>query len=137
MHWEKEIRIRITWRRIVGTILAASTVANLVIAGAALGADAPPACATSSVTLTSLSRPTVSAPASTVIETSAPALTHLPGITPAGTDTPSTDALTPTQTSTDVPVSILCIKKFYWPIYYVQAGDRLSSLAFLTGSSVR
>ena len=41
MHWEKKICIRITLRRIVGTILAASTVVNLVIAGVVFGADSP------------------------------------------------------------------------------------------------
>jgi LysM repeat protein len=126
MHWEKEIRIRITWRRIVGTILAASTVANLVIAGAAYGADAPPAPINTSVTLTSLPTSTVSMPGATAVETSA--LAAFPGITP-------TDTFTPTQMANDAP-GWFCIKKFYWPSYYVQPGDKLFRLALNTGSSV-
>ena len=128
MHWEKEIRIRITWRRIVGTILAASTVANLVIVGAVYGADAPPAPINASVTLTSRSPSTVSMPGATAVETSTSALTPIPGITP-------TDTFTPTQ-MTDDPPGWFCIKKFYWPTYYVQPGDKLFWLALNTSSSV-
>lgn len=137
MHWEKEIRIRITLRRVVGTILAASTVANLIIAGAAFGADSPPTPTITSVSLTSPSTSTASAPAATAVETLAPALTHIPGITPA--DTPGitpTDTFTPTYVTNDSP-GWFCIKKFYWPTYYIQPGDRLSLLAFNTGSSVK
>ena len=39
MHWEKKICIRLTIRRIVVTILAASAVTNLVIVGVVFGAD--------------------------------------------------------------------------------------------------
>ena len=49
MHWEKKICIRITIRRIVGTVLAASAVANLIIVGAVFGADASPAPTITSV----------------------------------------------------------------------------------------
>jgi LysM domain len=45
------------------------------------------------------------------------------------------DAYTPTPTSTDSPISIVCIKRFYWPSYRVQPGDRLFALALATGSS--
>jgi hypothetical protein len=52
MHWEKEIRIRITIRRIVIAILAASTVVNLMIVGAVFGAESPPAAPTVTSALT-------------------------------------------------------------------------------------
>lgn len=132
MHWEKEIHIRITWRRVVGTILTASTVANLIIVGAAFGADAPPAPTITSVTLTSLSTSTVSVPAATLVDTSASALTHIPGITP--TDTPGTP---PTDPLMDVSEWPLCIRKFHWPSYRVQPGDTLFSLAPATGSTAK
>jgi hypothetical protein len=51
MHWEKRICIRITIRRIVGAILAASTVANVVIVGAVFGAESAPAAPTMTSTL--------------------------------------------------------------------------------------
>lgn len=138
MHWEKTIHIRITLRRIVGTILAASTVANLIIAGAVYGADSdPPAFTQTSVTAASSSTNTgtVSTSASTVQEPS-PALTHSPGITETPGTTP-TDTLLPTQTSTDLPEWRLCIRKFYWPTYRVQYGDTLFRIASATGSTVR
>src|SRR5215207_748052 len=96
MHWEKEIRVRITIRRVVFVVLAASTVANLMIVGAVYGADPAP---TETPVLTAVSSTsTFSVPAVTV-ETSAVPPTSLPGITL--TDIPamsSTDTLTPTQT---------------------------------------
>src|SRR5690349_14075123 len=128
MHWEKEIRIRITIQRIVITVLAASAVANLVIVGAVVGADTPPATSTIMLVLaTPLSTNTFLIPVSGTGE--APAFTQTPGITP-------TEIFTPTSTSTDSPISILCIKRFYWPAYQVQPGDTLFFLAILTGSTV-
>ena len=111
MHWEKTIHIRITLRRIVGTILATSTVANLIIAGAAYGAASDPpaltqtlAQATSSLTSTV----TVSTSASAASEPSA--VTHIPGVTLTETSglTPTeiiTATNTLTATSTNTPPS--------------------------------
>jgi LysM repeat protein len=139
MHWEKTIHIRITLRRIVGTILATSTVANLIIAGAAYGAASDPpaltltlAPATSSLTSTV----TVSTSASAASEPSA--VTHIPGVTL--TETPGltlTETLTVTQTPTDLSGWRLCIRKFYWPSYRVQYGDTLFGIASATDSTVR
>jgi LysM repeat protein len=128
VHWEKEIRIRITIQRIVITVLAASAVANLVIVGAVVGADAPPATPTATLALAvPLSTNTFLIPVSGTGEV--PTFTQTPGSAPADPDTP-------TQTSTDSPISIVCIKRFYWPTYQVQPGDTLSSLASATGSTV-
>src|SRR5215216_1763883 len=96
MHWEKEIRVRITIRRIVIAILAVSTAANLVIVGAVLGADSPSATPTTTAVLpTHLSTNTFLIPISGTGE--APALTQIPGMTP-------TDTYTPPSTSTNPPL---------------------------------
>jgi LysM repeat protein len=128
MHWEKEIRIRITIRRLVIAVLAASTVTNLVIVGAAVGVDSPPATPTSTSLLpTPVFTNTFLIPVSGTGE--APTSTQIPGITP-------TELFTPTPTSTDLPISIVCIKRFFWPTYQVQPGDTLFFLASATGSTV-
>lgn len=128
MHWEKEIRVRITIRRLFIAILAASTVANLVIVGAVVGADAPSATPTAtSVLAIPLSTNTFLIPISGTGEV--PTLTQIPGIAP-------TDTVTPVPTSTDSPVWFVCIKRFYWPTYHVQSGDTLYSLASAIGSTV-
>ncbi len=128
MHWEKEIRVRITIRRLVVAILAASTVANLVIVGAVVGADAPSATPTeTAVIATPLSTNTFFIPISGTGEV--PTLTQIPGVTP-------TDTFTPVPTSTDSPVWFVCIKRLYWPRYYVQPGDTLFSIASAIHSTV-
>jgi hypothetical protein len=129
MYWEKEIRVRITIRRIVIAVLATSTVANLVIVGAAVGADSPPVPTITAVFTTSLSAPTFLIPNSAAGETATLASTSPPGMTP-------TDTFTPTPSSQDSPVWIMCIKKFYWPSYRILPGDTLFSIALITGSSV-
>ena len=127
MHWEKEIRVRITIRRIVIAILAASTVANLTIVGAVFGADSPQATPTATSALTMpLATNTFLIPISGTGEES------------TGTQIPSTvttDTFVPTLTSTSSPIWMVCIKRFDWPTYRVQPGDKLFALALVTGSS--
>jgi FOG: LysM repeat len=61
----------------------------------------------------------------------------MPGVPPTNSPRPMpTDTITPTEISTDLPISIICVKSFYWPTYLVQAGDWLSSIAAATGTSV-
>ncbi|HLO13247.1 MAG TPA: LysM peptidoglycan-binding domain-containing protein [Anaerolineales bacterium] len=130
MHWEKEIRVRITIRRIVIAVLATSTLANLVIVGAAFGADSSQIAPTpTAVVITPLLTTTYIIPTSTSGEIVM--LTQTPDILP-------TDTFTPTQTSTatNPPIWMVCVKKFYWPTYRVQSGDTLFSLATTTGTSV-
>ena len=129
MHWEKEIRIRITIRHLVITVLAASTVANLVIVGAAFGEDSPEAVRTQTVVLPAppLSTSTFVIPISGAGE--APTGTQIPEFTPAATDTP-------TSTPADSPVWNICLKRFYWIKYRVRPGDTLFRLALATGSTV-
>ncbi|HLF75458.1 MAG TPA: LysM peptidoglycan-binding domain-containing protein [Anaerolineales bacterium] len=125
MHWEKKICFRVTTRRIVGAILTATTVVNMVIVGAAFEAAAPTPTATATVTFSSTAQPataTTLAPTTTVSETS--------------TATPSPSAtLTPTDTPTDLPTFTVCILMTYWPSYRVRPGDTLYSLARATGST--
>jgi LysM repeat protein len=144
MYWEKKITIRITVRRIVGVVLAASTIANLIIVGVVFGADSPQATPTiTSVWTSSLSTATLSISTAATGEISTSMWTHTPG--GVLTDTPGitqTGSLLPTHTSTPKetlvysPVGKFCIKKFYWPRYHVQYGDTLSSLASAIVSTV-
>jgi LysM repeat protein len=137
MHWEKTICIRITVRRIVGAVLAASAVVNLVIVAAVVGADsptAPPETAAaaplvSTVSSTPLPTTTFIIPTSTAGEVATFTATQVTGTVQA-------DTYTPTQTSTGAPAWVLCVKKFYWPSYRVQPGDTLFSLARAIGSTV-
>jgi Ig-like domain from next to BRCA1 gene/LysM domain len=130
MHWEKEIRIRITIRRIVIAVLAASTVANLVIVGVVFGADSPPATLTVTSILTTASpTPTRLISPSLPGETATVGATEISGVTP-------TNPPVPTPTSTDSPIWMVCIKRFFWPSYQVQPGDTLFSLASTIDSTV-
>jgi spore germination protein YaaH len=130
MQWEKKICIRLTTRRIIGAILTASTVVNMVIVGAAFEAAAP--ISTSALTAVWTVPPSATA---FFIPPSTPGA----GIPVTGIETPGT---TPTEVSTptDTPISssgwIVCIKKFYWSDYRVQPGDTLYSLASATSSTV-
>src|SRR5215207_3243120 len=122
MHWEKKICIRITLRRIVGTLVIASVVANLLIVGAVFGAASP------SMT------PTITALLTT------PAWTNSPFAFPStaseiSTQTP-TFTPTVTQTSTVQPSLTACVKRLDWPIYYVERGDTLYQIGLDTRSTV-
>ena len=131
MHWEKEIRVRITIRRIVIAVLAASAVTNLVIVGAAVGADS------SAVTLTVTSvLPTTSLTDAVPVSPASPGETATFAATQTSSPIP-TDPVAPTLTSTESPIWIACIKRFYWPTYRVQPSDTLSWLASATGLSTR
>jgi LysM repeat protein len=126
MHWEKKICIRITTRRIIGAILAASAAVNLIIVGAALEAAAPIDESTATRTVTSttpLEAPSIITTATISSET----LTY-------------TATLTITGTATDVligsPTMNICVPRTDWAIYRVRPGDTLSSLARATESNV-
>lgn len=135
MHWEKTITIHLTLRSLVGAILTASTVVNLVIVGAAYGANmlptTPTATMTTAVVATVVIIPTSAAK---TMFTSTP--TQLPVETPTNTPgMPPTNTFTPTETATDAPISILCVKRFFWPVYRVQPGDWLITIAAATGTT--
>jgi len=135
MHWEKKICFRLTTRRIVGAILTATTVVNLVIVGAVFEAAPSSVAPTLTPMLTTPpSTITLLAPASTDREI----FTHTLATTNTPTQTSSTtptDTLSPTDTQTIPPSSMPCAPWYSWPIYVVQRGDTLSALARATGSS--
>lgn len=139
MHWEKKICVRITVRRIVTTILAASTVANLIIVGAVFGADGESAPTASPEWASSLSTPTFLIPHSGGGETPTPVPPVTASIITAAAQvsvTTPADPLALTQELVDSPKWVVCIKKFYWPKYSVQPGDTLLSLAAAAGTTV-
>ena len=137
MHWEKTITLHLTLRSLAGAILTASTVVNLVVVGAAYGANLLPATPTTTATVaTAVPTTVVVTPASPTQAILTATLTQDPGR--AATDTPSnapTNTSAPTVTATDVTISILCVKKFYWPVYQVKAGEWLWSIATATGTT--
>jgi len=130
MHWEKKICIRITLRRIVGTLVIASVVANLMIVGAVLGAESP------SMT------PTITALLTTPTRTNSPFAfpsSEVSTLTPAFTPTVTqTLTFTPTQTQTSTIQSSLtaCVQRLDWPIHYVERGDTLYRIGVASGSTV-
>jgi hypothetical protein len=108
-----------------------NTVVNLMIVGEVFGAESPLAAPTVTLALTTpLPTTTFFIPTSPFEELS----TFIPTSTLAAIPT---NTFTPTQTATDSPIWMVCIKRFYWPTYYVQPGDTLFSLASATGSSVK
>lgn len=136
MHWEKKICFRLTLRRIVGAVLMAGIVANLIIVGAVFGADSAQAAPTLTSTLTSdLWTATFFVFTATAGEmpTATQTATATQTLEPALTDTPTA---TQTPTNTDQPVATLCVVRFEWPAYRVKRGDTLFSLAIATGSTV-
>jgi hypothetical protein len=134
MHWEKEIRVRITIRRIVIAIMAVSTVANLVIVGAVVGAEAPP---TAPTTTTSSVTPSAMIPVGTSTVTADNNVTQTSPLTSVVTPTDTFAPTSTAPTSVDPLIWMVCIKRFYWTTYRVQPGDQLSALAVTTGSSTR
>lgn len=141
MHWEKTICIRITLRRIVGALVVASIVANLVIVGAVFGADSAPITPTITALLTT--PPWTNTPFTFISTASeAPTASVTPPLTQKSTGTPTTtetptETLTPTATFTTQPTLTVCVKRFDWPLYRVERGDTLYSLTLATGSTVQ
>ena len=132
MRKERKICIRITPGRIVGTILIAASMVNLVIVGAAFEVTFPDPVPTRTATLAT--EPAVLTPsAPTATATLQP--TDTPTQTSTFTSSP-THTASPTSTSTHLPVLTACAPRYAWPVYIVQGGDTLYSLAIATGSSV-
>lgn len=130
MQWEKKICIRITAHRILGAVLTASTVVNLVIVGAAFEAAAP-------TPITTLLRTTSSATPTFLDLTSTPT-ERLPfTLSPTNTATqePST-TLTSTPFDTLAPTPTVCLPPIGWIIYVVRPGENLFRIGLATGMSV-
>jgi LysM repeat protein len=144
MRKERKICFRITPGRIVGTVLIAASLVNLVIVGAVFEFSFPEAVPTRTVTpTTDPATRTFSAPTAT--EGWMPIATFEPTETPTQTSTAtSTSTFTPTPTYTSTPTSTSypppsvrpCVPRTSWPVYIVQRGDTLYALAMATGSSV-
>lgn len=140
MQKAKKICCQITPRRVMGTILIAASVVNLLIVGAVYKTAVPDATPTNSVSPTS--SPVVFLPPNATNEI--PAATEISWTStslPTATFTASptyTFTLTPTATFTNTPSPspTACVPQYSWPIYVVQHGDYLARLAPITGSSV-
>ena len=131
----KKICCRITPRRLMGAVLLAATVVNLIIVGAAFEVTFPDAVPT--VTVTQTTHPaTMTFFAPTATDGVIPTITLAPTDTPTSTATfTPTDTPTWTPTDTPSPSPTVCAPQYSWPTYMVQSGDTLSELAVATGSS--
>ena len=138
----KKICCRITPRRIMGAILLAATLVNLITVGAVFKVTvplaAPKATETQAIVLTRtfvvLTATEGTTPATTL--TSTDVATQTPTFT--ATYTPSlTSTVTATSTFTNTPSSspTPCLPRYEWPVYVVQPGDWLIAIARATGSS--
>lgn len=141
MQKAKKICCRITPRRVMGAVLLAAIVVNLITVGAVFKATVPETTPTDAETQTLLTKTFVVLTAtegntSTFTLTPTETATQTPTFT--ATDTPtatSTETVTSTFTNTPSPSPTLCFPKYEWPVYIVQPGDWLLAIARATGSS--
>ena len=144
MDKEKKFCFCITRRRVISAVILVASVLNLIIVGAAFDVTFPEAAlpATATPTLDEVTKTFV---APTTTREIFPSMTATPSSTPTqtATDTPTptyTSTATPTDTSTPTntpsPTPTQCVPQYYWPVYAVQGGDTLYSIASLTGSTV-
>jgi LysM repeat protein len=143
MDKEKKFCFCITRRRVISAVILVASVLNLIIVGAAFDVTFPEAAltATASPTVAVITR-TFSAPTATqgiplpvtAASTDTPTPTATFTATPTNTFTATaTDTSTPTNTALPTPTA--CIPMYRWPVYLVQRGDTLSSIASRTGST--
>ncbi len=139
MQQQKKFCFCFTARRLVFAVLLTTSLANLFITGAVLGAGdtptstVPPPSATPHMELGPYLTLTGVVPTATEFATLAPKITEPATLTATATMT-DTSTPSPTQTPSSTPVS--CVKKANWPYIYVQANDTLYSLAVVTGSTI-
>lgn len=144
MDKEKKFCFCITRRRVISTVILVASVLNLIIVGAAFDVTFPEAALTATATPTrdevtmTFAAPTATQGSPTFItSTSTDTPTQTATATPTAgytvTATP-TDTSTPTNTPSSTPTQ--CVPQYYWPVYEVQAGDTLYSIASRTGSTV-
>ena len=153
MFRKKRICFKLTSRRVTYMILVLASLANIFIVGFVFNTTSFSLGSTLTITETSSqfgfpSIPvtgTFLVPTSTVQEivtdTLVPTDTPTDRFTPTNTSS-QTPSLTPTytvtltSTPTFTPSMAPCIPQYSWPIYIVQRGDTLYSLALATGSSI-
>ena len=137
MYWEKEIRIRLTTRRIMGGILATMSVVNLFIVGTVVNATTLSSSSTpTSTQTTSPSTNTYANPPpgdTNYVITLTPVPTYTETQTPTSTPT---NTVTLTASLTVLPSPLPCMSWTHWLTYVVQSGDTLYSLAQDTGTTV-
>lgn len=144
MDKEKKFCFCITRRRVISAVVLVASVLNLIIVGAAFDVTFPEAALTATASPTAaVITMTFSAPTATQgiplpvtatsTDTSTPTATFTP--TPTYTFT-ATAADTSTPTNTPLPTPTACTPMYWWPVYLVQRGDTLFSIAGLTGSTV-
>ena len=138
----RKICCRITPRRIMGGILIAATVVNLIIVGAVYQVSVPDvvptitASPTSSPIVFTFVPPTVEIPTQiSLTPTNVPTQTYTATPTDTTTLTP-TETSTPTSTNTPTPSPTQCMPQHSWPVYVVKQADTLYDLAPIMGSTV-
>jgi len=132
----KKLCCRITSRRVVGAILVAASLINLIIVGAAFEVAASTAAPATGVgTVIDDTTLTFFVPTGTAEMTLSTAWTLTDIATQTNTSTPT---VVPTSTLTNTPSPTLtpCIPQYSWPLYFVRRGDTLYSIANATDSSV-
>jgi LysM repeat protein len=144
MQKNKKICFCITPGRMMGAVLLAASIVNLIIVGAAFELTFPDPVPTITVTATQMALTATGTPSASTV---APGYLFTATVEPTGTPTPtfpltptatltSTPTNTSTPTATPLPPPTQCTARFYWQVYRVQQGDTLYSLAIVTGSSV-
>ena len=144
MDKQKKICFRITRRRVIGAVLLVASVLNLIIVGAAFEVTFPEAAPTATAS-PALDIITMTIGAPTATEGSPPPIILTPTDTPTQTATitpPPTYTFTATlpytftPTDTPTPTATVCTPYYWWPVYFVQGGDTLYSIALKTDSRV-
>ena len=146
---KKRICFKLTARRVTQMILMLASLANVFIVGFVF--NATPFSFGRALLETGTLLPSITTtgtflvPTSTgwdvITDTQVPTGTATDTFTPTDTAT-QTSSLTPTYTAsltntlTFTPSILPCVQRFFWPIYIVQSGDTLFSLAYATDSTV-
>ena len=135
----RKICCQITPRRIMGAVLAAASIVNMVIVGTAyaVSTNAIPTV-TATPTVDSLTG-TFSAQTATGGIQSVFTFQPVEPVNDTATWTPTATAtVSATETATDTPspTATICTPWYWWPVYIVQGGDTLYRLAILTDTSV-
>jgi len=134
MYWEKEIRFTLTTRRIFGGIIAAMSVLNLAVVGVVFN-DSPQSVAATASPTSVQPRETLAGFIPTNTQNLSAPVLEFSSITTTASLT-LTSTTTPIDTAMTVPATRTCIKRSYWSIYQVQAGDILIAISQATGTTV-
>lgn len=132
----RKICCRITPRRILGSILVAASLVNMIIVGVVFEVSLPAAIPPiNTIGSSAAATKTFFVPTATAAESTPTTLVPSSESTQTASST-ATETSTATNTATNLPSSTACAQRYDWPIYIVRRGDTLSALASATGSSV-